>query len=194
MLASIVYFTIVILTIRNLRTEFKYSLITAVLYSVWIISRYYLGYNTYDIVGDVLYETAGLIFLIGGISLSIREKKNKTGNGSISYGEALKTGFAVTVFSSLLIMVFTFIYYKFVNPDFFTIVMASTKQKLMDSDLSVAQRNTSIESMEKTFSIGMQMLQKFSLVMVGGLSLTLIIAWLLSEKELKNSQPVSHNA
>ena len=176
-----------------MKTEIKYSIITAVLYSLWITARYYLGYNTYDIVNDVVYETAGLIFLIGGISLAIREKKNLSSEKTISYGEGLKAGFAITVFSSVLIVFFTFLYFKFVNPDFFTVVFAATKKMLMDSDLSVAQRNTSIDAMEKTFNLGMVMLQKFSLVMVGGLSVTLIIAWLFSEKENNNS-PLTHNA
>ncbi len=175
-----------------MRTELKYSLLTAVFYSIWITARYYLGYNTYDIVNDVTYESIGLIFLIGGISLAIREKRNASADKKISYGESLKAGFAVTVFSSLLIVLFTFLYFKFVNPDFFTVVFAATKQKLMDSNLSIASRNTSIDSMEKTFNIGMQMLQKFSLVMVGGLSLTLVIGWLFSEKELKQPTVINH--
>ena len=176
-----------------MRTEIKFSILTALLYSLWITVRYYLGYNTYDIVNDVLYESVGLIFLVGGISLALREKKKRSADNNISYGEALKAGFAITVFSSLLIVFFTFLYFKFVNPDFFTVVFAATKQKLIDSDLSIAQRNSSIEAMEKTFNIGMSMLQKFSLVMVGGLSMTLIIAWLFSEKENDNS-PLVHNA
>ena len=175
-----------------MRTEIKYSIFTGVLYSLWITARYYLGYNTYDIVNDIMYETVGLIFLIAGISLALREKRNASVDKKIPYGESLKAGFAITVFSSLLITLFTFLYFKFINPDFFTIVFAATKQKLMDSDLSVATRNTSIESMEKNFNIGMQMLQKFSLIMVGGLSLTLVIGWLFSEREVKNTAVINH--
>lgn len=60
----------------------------------------------------------GMVISIAGIALGMREWRNEVGQGVMGYGRAVGTGVLISIWSALFSGIFTFIYFKFINPGF----------------------------------------------------------------------------
>ena len=112
-----------------------------------------------------------VLILTGGILLAHREYKKK-GDGFMSYGTGLGLGTLVTVVSSVISAVFSYIYTKFVNPDY----LEEMKQLQIEA---MEREGLSEEQMD----MGLQIMEYFSqpeLLAVIGILSTVFFGFILS--------------
>lgn len=141
-----------------------------------------------------LYMTPGLQYLIYigtivGMYLGIVNYRDKILNGYITYGGAFYSGFLIGLFSTILYVIFFFIYIKFINPGMIDDMMTMARQKLEEKagDLSEDQMDMAMSMQAKFMSP--PMLALFGLI--GNLIFSTIIALILAivTKKQDNSMP-----
>src|SRR5690606_24675287 len=124
-----------------------------------------------------LYLSLGYVFLLmTAIFLSIRNHKLHFGSGS-TFSEDFKAGMKVTAIYAILMSVFLYCYYTFIDPNYFTIMLQQKVAEAMEAG------NTNIKEIEKAgeFVLTAYFQSTVSLVaflMAGGLY-SLLIAFLV---------------
>jgi hypothetical protein len=107
--------------------------IVLVVYNIIITAT---GINKTLIAGGItmtmLSALLSLILYFGGVVISQQHYRNKKLEGYITYGKAFTFGFLVTVFASLLVAVYSFVYAQWINPDYGQELFEMTKQLTLD--------------------------------------------------------------
>ncbi|MFB6342417.1 DUF4199 domain-containing protein [Saccharicrinis sp. FJH62] len=73
-----------------------------------------------------------LILYFGGVFISQQQYRNRKLGGYITYGKAFTFGLLVTVFASLLVAVYSYVYAQWVNPDYGKELYEMSRQLTMD--------------------------------------------------------------
>jgi len=124
---------------RNLKTEIKYAVLSAIALVIWVIAEHLLGFNTTKMeVGQYtqpIIALATLIFLFFGI----REKKNKELNGQLTFMQGLKTAFYISFFYALLQGIWFAIYSGVINPDYATLSLHFKEKQLIAEGKTLQQ-------------------------------------------------------
>ncbi|MFD0991758.1 DUF4199 domain-containing protein [Tenacibaculum geojense] len=82
------------------------------------------------------------------IVLAIKKFKQNNG-GFLSFGEAVKIGVGIAIFSALLGAIYNFVFMNFIEPDFLAQVMELQEQKLLDQGMSEEQIEASMAMGQK---------------------------------------------
>ncbi len=80
--------------------------------------------------------------LIAGIVLSQLNYRNKYSNGFIEYGQAFMVGMVTSLVLAIIVGVYTFIFFKFIDPGAMEEVMLQTEQQMLDrgmTDMEIEQ-------------------------------------------------------
>lgn len=113
-----------------------YGLIFGVVLVLYQIILTATGLNKAMLSGGLsmtmLSMVLSLILYFGGVFISQQQYRNKKLDGYISYGQALSFGVLVTVFASLLVAVYNFIYAQWVNPAYGQEVYELSKEVTMN--------------------------------------------------------------
>ncbi|MFB6319331.1 DUF4199 domain-containing protein [Saccharicrinis sp. FJH54] len=81
---------------------------------------------------SIMSMVLSLILYFGGVTISQQHYRNKKLGGYITYGKAFTFGLLVTVFASLLVAVYSFVYAQWINPDYGKELYEMSKQLTMD--------------------------------------------------------------
>ena len=90
----------------------------------------------------------GFVAMIAFITLGIKKFKADNG-GFLTFGEALKVGVGIAVFSAAISAVYTLMFTNVIEPDFQAQMMEIQKQAWMDAGLNDEQIETSVDMAEK---------------------------------------------
>ena len=90
----------------------------------------------------------GFIAMIVLIVLGIKRYKIDN-RGYLSFGEALKIGVGIAVFSATISVIYTLIFTNFIDPDLVNHAMELQKQKWLESGMSEEQIDASFETAKK---------------------------------------------
>ena len=102
--------------------------------------------NSYDQHWSIgLISFAVMIILI---VLGIKKVK-ELNDGFLKISEALKVGLGIALISGVLSVIYTFIFTNYIEPDFFTNMMAIQEQKWMDAGLSDQDIENALELTKK---------------------------------------------
>lgn len=133
---------------RNLKTEIKYAVISAITLVIWVTVEHLLGFNTTKMdKGEYtrpIIAIAVFIFLF----LGIREKKNKELGGQLTFMQGLKTAFFISLFYALLQAIWFAIYGGIINPDY-AILSLQFQEKQLIADGKTPQEITDELAMTK---------------------------------------------
>ena len=138
------------------KVSLKYGLILGgltVLYSL-IINQIGLGTDR---------TIASLSYLILPIVLFLAIKKNQVVSEEYSFGAGFKTGFKATALASLIILVFTYVYFSFIDPDMIQFIIEQAENDLYAQNMSEEQVEMAIE-MQKAF------IQPGTMAIMGGIA------------------------
>ncbi len=97
-------------------TAKKYGLIAGSLAGIWLISEHFLEQKNPGVASFA--GIIGYLIYFSFIFISIRTVREKEHGGFIDFKQAMQTGVLTAVFYSLVLGLFTFINYKFINTDF----------------------------------------------------------------------------
>ncbi len=166
--------------------ELKYGLFSSFLLFVWMVFEYTLLVPNFHELGSFIGIIAAIIPVIG-IYLGIREKKIKTNFGYITFGEAFKTGIVITFIIAVLIVIFTYVYYEYINPDFVNYLSAETEKSLLQKNTGRDEINAAVTIISYQYSLNVQIIQQLLFILVGGSVISFIISMLL--KKVRRSHP-----
>jgi len=111
----------------------KYALITSSVIIIWTLVQYIAGLDRSDTGQYLSWVSYPIMFLF--ILMAMREQKALNG-GYIAFDEAFKTGMFMMVVAAVIMSVFTYIYFTFINPDFLDFVAEKTRTQMEEKDMS----------------------------------------------------------
>ena len=168
-------------------TELKYGMFTSFILFIWMIFEYTLLVPNFHELGLYIGIVAILIPVIG-IFLGIRERREKTNFGYISYGEAFRTGIVITFIVAVMIVLFTYAYYEYMNPNYVNYLAAETEKALIKQNAGREEINAAVTIIKYQFSFNVQIIQQLLFILLGGTAITFIVSMIL--KKERRTEPV----
>lgn len=155
----------------------QYGLITGMGLVILSLLFYFIDVNPESKVHFLIY----LIILIGIIFGVINYKK--TCNLNLNYGKAFSTGLMISVFASLILAFYTYIFYKFIDPDAIDKIIKMAEQNIiLNKKIPKEQVAISIQMMKKMTTVNMVSLLTIPSVSINGLLMSLIAAIFLKSR------------
>jgi len=168
-------------------TELKYGMFTSFILFVWMIIEYTLIVPNFHETGMYIGLVTILIPVIG-IFLGIRERREKTNFGYITFSEAFRTGIVITFIVAVMIVLFTYAYYQFMNPNYVNYLAAETEKALIKQNAGREEINAAVTIIRYQFSFNVQIIQQLLFILLGGTAITFIISMIL--KKVRRTKPV----
>lgn len=164
----------------------KYGLITGFIYCVITLVLFFafgnsINFTTKFFIDFLLLNLVLYIFLYFPIKIKI----NSLSEPRFYYGEGMKAGFTSAFVASIVIVIFIFIFYKFINTDFFGSIKKSMIPEINGTDLDSLKKSSSIKALIANSSPVTLMLQQFSFTLISGMIASFILAAFCSRKKQK---------
>jgi len=163
-------------------TELKYGIFTSFLLFIWMILVYTLIIPNFH-QSKMFIGFLALIFPAIGIYFGIKERRDKTNFGFIKFKDAFRTGIVITFILTVMIVLFTYVYYKYVNPDYVNEVAYETEKALMQENLKREIIDAEIAEAKYKFRFDIQIIQQLLYVLIGGTLISAIASFLLKKEK-----------
>jgi uncharacterized membrane-anchored protein len=95
------------------------------------------------------------VLLIAGIVLVQLNFRNKYMGGYIEYGKAFTVGLMTSVFIAVLVGIYTFVFFKYIDPGKMEESMILAEQKMMDRGMNDQEVDQAMAMMQKMQTVGM---------------------------------------
>lgn len=129
--------------VSSSKPAIKWALIYA---ATSIVLTYAYQFLNIDYTSPVRYFN--FVIFIAFAFLAQVELRNLLG-GYATFGEEFLTGFLYSVFSSIIIAIFTYVYFTYLSPEIYQQVLDVQRQKLIDKGLSSDQIDTAMSITRK---------------------------------------------
>lgn len=170
-------------------TEFKYGLFSSFLLIIWMIIFYTLLIPNYHQFGSYISIIAFFI-PFAGIYFGIKEKKLRSNFGYITLKDAFKTGMIITLIISVIMLVFVYIYYEYINPEVVNYLAAEAQRKLLSANASRDEINAELTIIKYQYSLNVQLIQQTLYVLAGGAIISFISSILLKKTRKEETKKV----
>jgi MFS family permease len=151
----------------------KFSLIYSLLVIALNLILYILGLATKM---NWFSTIVMLIAVLGSIYFGIISRRNNTLGGYISYGQGVGTGMLITVFASVIITIYSYVFMNYIDPDMMENIITETKKKMIEDGTSEEAIEASVGMMRKMQSPTTMAIFGFIGQMFYGLIASLIVA------------------
>jgi hypothetical protein len=172
-----------------MKPTLKFGLITGMISIIWLYGSFTLftwlsGKYGWDIKVSNIRGIAGLLSIpIQAIGIYMAMQNVKQITGSLTYGQAVKTGLIVAITIAIIVAIFGFLYSTVINTGY-TEFMVHDAQKAMiakgESQQDISQASIAVR---KEFSAGMQVIQALIGQFVTGTIMSLIIGLFIKTKK-----------
>jgi hypothetical protein len=161
-----------------------YGVIIALAVIVFSLILFLLGMSQ----GSGLEYLAYLIIL-GGLFLAQTNFRNKYMGGFIEYGKAFTIGLLTCVFLAIIMGIYTFVFFKYIDPGAMEEAMTMAEQKMMDKGLSDMEIEQGMAIAHKFQGVGMYtFFAIFGNIFIGAI-LSLITAIFVKRENTDLGQP-----
>ncbi len=170
-----------------LKSSLTYG-IYAALISIFISVVIWAGglMESMGIFGSAILGVVSLVISFVVMLVFTKNYRNKEFEGYISFGEAFKFAMLVTVVSTVILIVYNFIFYSFIAPDYLENLYAALQQKTLEYMESRGVPDSAIEQTLERFeevpSIAKTMRQTAISGIVGGGIISVIVAAIVKKK------------
>lgn len=151
----------------------KYALITVCVLIIWTLIQYISGLDRSD-AGKYLSWISYPI-MIFFIVLTLREEKSLNG-GYLSFGEGFKNGLLMMTVVALIMSIFTYIYFTYINPDFADFVSEKAREEMENRDLSDEEIEKAMDVAQMFMSVNFMTL----MALVGNVVIGAIFSMIVS--------------
>lgn len=160
-------------------TKFIYALTLTMCGAVLNLLLYFTGFQTEKLATGQYIQWIGFIVMIAVLWLGIKAVREESEGKYLTYGKGVGSGVLISLYSGLMSSVYSFIHFKFVNPEFADYQIALIRPKWEAAGLGDAQ----MEQAEKMARVMMgpvaQAVMTPIMVVLIGLIISLIIAAIL---------------
>jgi hypothetical protein len=138
---------------------------------IWTLVLWFLDQTTNRSLGWIFW-----IVLIIGLFLGIKSYRDKYLNGFITFGQSLGAGVIIMIYYSLISAVFTYLLYKFIDPNLTDKLLAITEEQLVERGMAEGMIEQSMQIQKKIMTpLVMSVSSIFAGVFIGTI-LSLIIS------------------
>lgn len=150
----------------------------------WANIKYNWGLQASNVRG-----LGGLMtILIQGIGIFISIKKvREAQNGTITYGQAFKTGFTIAIMTALITSCASLLYCTVINPGYQDFMIADALKTMQANHESPQQISAHIETVRTEFSTKVQMMEALIGQFVMGTAISLILAPFMKGKAMASA-------
>jgi hypothetical protein len=129
------------------------------------------------------------LLLIAGIWLAQYNYRNKYLGGFITYGQAFTIGMWISLFVAIVMGIYTFVFFNYINPGAMEEAMVIAEQRMMDKGMTDLEIEQGMMMARKFSGVGM-----FTTVAVisnffAGLIISLVTAIFVKKEEAGFNQP-----
>ncbi|HCC70041.1 MAG TPA: hypothetical protein DEQ09_02665 [Bacteroidales bacterium] len=107
------------------------GIILGLLGIIWTLTMWFLDLTTNKALGWIFF-----IVLIIGLFIGIKTYRDKYLNGFITYGKSLGAGVIIMLYYSIISAIFTYILYKFIDPNLTDKLLAVTEEQLFERGMA----------------------------------------------------------
>lgn len=134
-------------------------------------------------------EYLSYLILLAGLFLAQINFRNKYQGGFITYGKAFTLGMLTSIFLSVIMGIYTYIFFQYIDPGAMEEAMTIVEQKMMDQGLSDMQIEEGMAIAGKFQSVGMYTV--FAIVgnFLIGMIFSLITAIFVKKEDTEFGQP-----
>lgn len=164
-----------------MKSYIKFGLISSVLGMIWVLMMYITEIERMDSYKYIAY----ISFLIPVICLylGIKERRDKELNGFISYGVAFNSGLLQTLVSAGISTVFSFFYFRYINPGIIDFQIEKTIEKMQSQGMDEAQLEKTMEMLPVWMNPTAFTIFGFFAALIAGLVVTLIVSAILKNQD-----------
>jgi Protein of unknown function (DUF4199) len=169
-------------------TTLLYALVMAIAQIVVTLLQFFLGYQTDKISSGTWFGFMPLVVSIVVLILGIKAVREEQDGKYLTYGKGVGTGVLISLYSSLIVAVYSYIHFTYVNPNFADYMIEVSRAKWAAAGMS----ESSMEGAEKfTRTIFKPIVQSVFGLLLGvlfGTILSVIIAAFLKRNPPENNQ------
>ena len=157
---------------RNLKIEFKWAIIFTITTLAWMFLEQTLGWHDEKIADhywlSMLYMPVAIFLYI----LALREKRRRFYNKQLTWRQGFLSGFVVSVFATALSPLAQNLTHYYITPEYFPNII----------EYSVTNELMTLGAANEYFNITNYIMQSAIGVLIGGLMLLAIAAFILRRK------------
>ncbi|WP_319265463.1 DUF4199 domain-containing protein [uncultured Draconibacterium sp.] len=136
--------------------------------------------------GSAILGIVSIIISFVVLFIFTKNYRNKEFGGYISFAEAFKFAMLVSIVSTVILIIYTYIFHNFIAPDYLENLMASMQQKTMEFMESRGVPEASIDQalaqFEEVPSMAKTLRQSALSGLIGGAIISLIVAAIVKKK------------
>ncbi len=171
------------LTIEKKPIMLKYGTILGLL-TVFISVLSYVINGAENLERPFWEKALGYLIIIGVIVIGIKKFK-ELNNGNLKLIDAIKTGVGIALIGGLIVGVYIFIFFNYIEPEFIDRIMEMTQEKMIEQnpDMDEEQMEMAL-SMSKKFMSPLAMMF-FSVIgnLIMGLIISLVAGLIMKHEE-----------
>lgn len=127
-----------------LKNSMTFGAITGMAFIIVSLVFYVLDVQSQNIAQFINYAV-----IIGGIYIGTKNFRDKFNNGGLTYGRALGSGVLISVFSSVILAFYTFLFFKVIDPGALDKIYEVMEQEMMKQNLPDSQMEMSLDIAKK---------------------------------------------
>jgi len=122
----------------NEKTQLSVAMQNGLLIALALILYNLLLYVS-GMLENILMGYLGYFIFIGGLVWGIKSYRDKQLGGIISYGEALGSGTLISLFAAIILAVYIFVFFEYIEPDMMENQMDKVAEDLYEQGISDEQ-------------------------------------------------------
>lgn len=160
-------------------TKFIYALILTICGALLNLLLFFTGFQTEKLATGQYFQWLGFVMMFAILWLGIKAVRDEAPEKGMSYGRGVGTGTLISLYSGLMRSIYSFIHFKFVNPQFADYQLALIRPKWEAAGMPEAQMDQAEKVTRAMMGPVAQAIMTPILVVLFGLILSLIIAAIL---------------
>ncbi len=160
-------------------TKFTYALTLTICGALLNLLLYFTGFQTEKLATGQYFQWLGFVMMFAILWLGIKAVRDEAPEKGMSYGRGVGTGTLISLYSGLMSAVYSFIHFKFVNPEFADYQLALIRPKWEAAGMGEAQMDQAEKMTRAMMGPVAQAILTPIMVVIFGLILSLIIAAIL---------------
>lgn len=163
----------------GMSTKFVYALTLTICGAVLNLLLFFTGFQTEKLATGQYFQWIGFIVMVVVLWLGIKAVREEREGQYLTYGQGVGAGVLISLYAGLMSSVYTYIHFKFVNPNFVDYQLALIRVKWTAAGMSDAQMEQAERFTRMLMGPGVQAcLAPIGSVIIG-LILSLILAAIL---------------
>lgn len=160
-------------------TKFIYALALTICGALFNLVMFFTGLQTEKLATGQYFQWLGLVLMFVVLWLGTKAVREESDGKYLSYGKGVGSGVLISLYSGLMSSVYSFIHFKFVNPEFADYQMTFLRTKWEAKGLSDVQMDQAEKMTRAMMGPVAQAIMTPIFVVIIGLICSLIIAAIL---------------